>query len=78
MSVIDTDTFEFVDDTSSKFYTLELIEADGEFSVKATFGKIGALHPQNAIKIAGVTKAAAQKMYDKCVAEKTGKGYVRA
>lgn len=77
MNIIATDTFEFKDDKSAKSYVLELLEEAGEFSVRATFGRIGAANPQTVLKLEHGTRAKAQVVYDKCVAERGAHGYAR-
>jgi predicted DNA-binding WGR domain protein len=62
--------FEFVEGTSSKFWEVWI---DGT-QVLTRYGKIGA-NGQTTIKDEG-SAAAAQKLHDKLVKEKTGKGYV--
>jgi predicted DNA-binding WGR domain protein len=62
--------FEFVEGTSAKFWEVWI---DGT-QVLTRYGKIGA-NGQTTIKDEG-SAAAAQKLYDKLVKEKTGKGYV--
>jgi predicted DNA-binding WGR domain protein len=62
--------FEFSEGTSNKFWEITLSGSD----VKTRYGKIGTTGQQT-LKELG-TAAAAQKEYDKLIAEKTKKGYV--
>ncbi|HEY1097806.1 MAG TPA: WGR domain-containing protein, partial [Myxococcota bacterium] len=62
--------FEFVEGSASKFWE---IWRDGS-EVRTRYGKIGTAG-QTTVKDEG-TDAAGQKLYDKLVREKTGKGYV--
>jgi predicted DNA-binding WGR domain protein len=62
--------FEFSEGTSNKFWEITLSGTD----VKTRYGKIGTTGQQT-LKELGTT-AAAQKEYDKLIAEKTKKGYV--
>lgn len=77
MSAIASDSFEFIEGNSAKFYDLELVEEPDGFAVKVTFGRIGAANPQSLYKIRNVTQDQAQKMFERCVAERLAKGYVR-
>ena len=79
MKIISSDSFAYTAKGDIKSYTVELIETDGTFSVKVTFSSTqSGFWNGTALKVQGVTKAAAQKVYDECVAERLGKGYVRA
>src|SRR5947209_14304410 len=63
-------TFEFVEGSSRKFWTIEL---DGNKTI-VTFGRIGTKGQTKTKEHASA--AAAQKEYDKLIKEKLGKGYV--
>ncbi len=63
--------FEFVEGTSSKFWEVWI---DADTKVMTRYGKIGA-GGQTTIKDEG-TVDKAQKLFDKLVREKTGKGYL--
>lgn len=62
--------FEFVDDSSSKFWEIWM---DGK-DVTTQWGRIGTNGQTKTKNFADEAKA--QKEYDKLLAEKTGKGYV--
>jgi len=60
--------------SSDKVYNVQLIEDKGSYRVDFQYGRRGSTLALGC-KIDGADKAAAKKVYDKLVAEKTGKGY---
>jgi len=60
---------------SDKEYHAQLIEVSGGYEVRFQYGRRGSTLTSGSKTAAPVSQAEAQKIYDKLVAEKTGKGY---
>lgn len=71
---VKTTSLAFCAGSSDKEYHLSIEERNGKYDVLAAWGRRGAT-PQTGTKASQVTLAEAEKVYDKIISEKVGKGY---
>jgi bifunctional non-homologous end joining protein LigD len=64
----------FQEGSSDKVYNARIVEDGGAYTVKVEWGRRGAKLSEGA-KAVRVSRAAAEREFDKCVREKRGKGY---
>ena len=77
MAIIQHANLFFQEGNSNKEYHLQLIKYENLYSVTFQYGRRGSAL-NDGTKIAGVTLEAAQKVYNKVLNEKLGKGYQEA
>lgn len=75
MATIKTIELFFQEGASDKVYNAEILEQGGKFTVSVAWGS-RAVKLDTGSKAVKVSRADADKMFDKLVREKRGKGYI--
>lgn len=73
--IVENISLYYRDTNSDKVYNVQLVESPGGFEVNFAYGRRGSALNTGSKTSSPVAYAAAKKIYDKLVNEKTGKGY---